>query len=82
MLPLVLTRFHDLHLKTGESTELRENLEPGMDGGPGSNSVEQLLKMELITILKHNKVKAGLQRSPQLMKQKRDITDRGIQLTF
>ena len=52
-----------------------------MDGGPGSNSVEQLLKMELITILKHNKAKAGLQRSPQLMKQKRDITDRGIQLT-
>ena len=52
-----------------------------MDGGPGSNSVEQLLKMELITILKHNKAKAGLQRSPKLMKQKRDITDRGIKLT-
>ena len=29
MLPLVLTRFHDWHLKTGGSTELRKILEIG-----------------------------------------------------
>ena len=51
MLPLVVTRFHDWHLKTGGSTELRKILEIGIDGEPGSNSVEQSLERELITII-------------------------------